>query len=234
MKAAISRLDCGERKRFGGLAWAALAGLALGAVCEWLTWEHSAAVAARTDISQIDLDDWSPGHVGMWLGQVGLGEKSPAFEAARIDGDTLFELDVDELADLGIGTPEELNAFHTARQKLAGLKVNARNPTANGFWEYRSVNRQFIAHALPGIAVRAGTAPPGERAVWVAVLGTAWRPEQGPGGRARRGRRHALFSDESALCCHLFRLCAPAPRSCARAHGSRPCTRSRVSLSSSL
>ncbi|KAA0155145.1 hypothetical protein FNF29_01896 [Cafeteria roenbergensis] len=153
MKAAISRLDCGERKRFGGLAWAALAGLALGAVCEWLTWEHSAAVAARTDISQIDLDDWSPGHVGMWLGQVGLGEKSPAFEAARIDGDTLFELDVDELADLGIGTPEELNAFHTARQKLAGLKVNARNPTANGFWEYRSVNRQFIAHALPGIAL---------------------------------------------------------------------------------
>lgn len=106
-------------------------------------------------IDDLDLDDWTPHHVALWMEREGFGRYAQSFIDQSIEGDRLCELEASHLQEAGMtDSKEQARLFH-AVAVLRKSKVNDRNPTANGFWEYRSVNRGFVAVALPGIVVSA-------------------------------------------------------------------------------
>jgi hypothetical protein len=119
-------------------------------------------------IDELDLDDWTPHHVGLWMEREGFGKYSQSFIDQAIEGDRLCELEASDLVEADISDHREQARLFRAIAKLRKSKVNDRNPTANGFWEYRSVNRPFVAVALPAIVVSG----------WLNALATGWIPER--------------------------------------------------------
>jgi len=165
---------CGfEVQRSTFLAIAALLALVIGFGVEPLL-SRQGARANSDDIDSIDLDDWTPRQVGVWLKRIGLGHAAPAFERAGVDGDRLFELGKNDYIELGLTEARERVIFASKASKLQDIMVNDENPTANGFWEYRAVNRQFVAVAIPAIVVSKLVPPPpapqGGAALWARTL----------------------------------------------------------------